>query len=72
MPLCPKRFFRKFSKNSDNFVDTDRTSEKFFVGSSNSKKAKMTVCMSGESPIRSKLLVLTPPRLQHEDLQVLL
>jgi hypothetical protein len=38
-------FFRNFSKNSDNFVETDHTREKFFDGNSNSKKAKMTVCM---------------------------
>jgi hypothetical protein len=38
-------FFQNFSKNSDNFVETDRTSEKFFDANSNSKKAKMTVCL---------------------------
>jgi hypothetical protein len=39
-------FFRIFfKKNSDNFVETDRTSEKFFDGSSNSRRAKMTACV---------------------------
>jgi hypothetical protein len=45
MPSCPQHFFRIFSTNSDNFVETDRTSEKFFYGNSNSRKVKMTVCM---------------------------
>jgi hypothetical protein len=43
--LVPSTFFRIFSKNSDNFVEIDRTSEKFFDGNSNSRKVKMTVCM---------------------------
>ena len=44
---CPRvlSIFSKFFKNSDNFVETDRTSEKFFGGNSNSGKVKMTVCM---------------------------
>jgi hypothetical protein len=42
---CPQCFFVFFSKISDNFVETDRTSERFFDGNSNSRKAKMTVCM---------------------------
>jgi hypothetical protein len=46
MPSCPQRFFKFFQKNSDNFVENDRTSEKFFDGSSNSGKVKMTVCMT--------------------------
>jgi hypothetical protein len=45
MPSCPQRFFEFFQKNSDNFIETNRTSEKFFDGNSNSKKSKMTVCM---------------------------
>jgi hypothetical protein len=44
MPSCPQRFF-DFFRNSDNLVETDRTSEKFFDGNSNSRKAKMTACM---------------------------
>jgi hypothetical protein len=44
---CPRVLdvFSNFFKNSDNFVETDRTSEKFFDGNSNSRKAKMTICM---------------------------
>jgi hypothetical protein len=44
---CPRvlNIFLKFFKNFDNFVKTDHTSEKFFDGNSNSRKAKMTVCM---------------------------
>jgi hypothetical protein len=44
---CPRviNVFSKFFKNSDNFVETDRTSEKFFYGSLNSRKVTMTVCM---------------------------
>jgi hypothetical protein len=45
MPSCPQRFFRNFSKNSDNFVETNCTSEKFFDGNSNSRKVKVIVCM---------------------------
>jgi hypothetical protein len=41
----PPHFFKVFSKNSDNFVETDRTSEKVFNGNSNSQKVKMTTCM---------------------------
>jgi hypothetical protein len=46
-PQCPRvlNISQKFSKKSDNFVETDRASEKFFDGNSNSGKAKMTVCM---------------------------
>jgi hypothetical protein len=45
-PSCPQRFFEFFQKKiSYNFVETNRTSEKFFDGSSNSRKEKMTVCM---------------------------
>jgi hypothetical protein len=29
MPSCPQRFLKLFKKQSDNFVKTDRTSEKF-------------------------------------------
>jgi hypothetical protein len=45
MPLCPQRFFEIFQKHSDNFVETDRMSEKFIDGNSNSRRTKMTVCM---------------------------
>jgi hypothetical protein len=38
--LASSTFFSKFFKNSDNFVETDCTSEKFFDGSSNSKKGE--------------------------------
>jgi hypothetical protein len=38
-------FIQNVLKKSDNFVETDRTSEKFFDGNSNSRKAKMTVCV---------------------------
>jgi hypothetical protein len=40
MPSCLQRFFEFFSKTSDNFVETNRTSEKFFDGNSNSRKSK--------------------------------
>jgi hypothetical protein len=43
--LMPSTFFRNFSKNSDNFVETNRTRERFFDGNSNSRKVKMTACM---------------------------
>jgi hypothetical protein len=43
--LVPSTFFRNFSKSSDNFVETDHTSEKLFDGNSNTRKVKMTVCM---------------------------
>jgi hypothetical protein len=39
MPSCPQRF-SKFFKNSDNFVETNRTSKKFFDENSNSKKSE--------------------------------
>jgi hypothetical protein len=66
MPSCP-RFFRNFSKNSDNFVETDRTSEGFFDGNPNSRKVKddglrgMTSCYSFKAPSASA------PWLRHED-----
>jgi hypothetical protein len=31
MPSCPQHFFKIFQKKSDNFVETDPTSEKFFL-----------------------------------------
>jgi hypothetical protein len=71
MPSC-LLVFRNFSKNSDNFVETNRTSERFFDGNSNSLKVKMTACVRWRVAIRSKLQVLTPPRLRHEDLRILL
>jgi hypothetical protein len=43
--LMPSLFFDFFQKNSDNFVETDRTSESFFDGNSNSQKVKMTTCV---------------------------
>jgi hypothetical protein len=72
MPSCPLRFFKIFQKLSDNFVETNRTSERFFDGNSNSRKVKMTTCMGRRVAIRSKFLVLMHPQLQHEDLQVLI
>jgi hypothetical protein len=45
MPSCPQHFCRNFSKYSNNFVETDRTSKKFFDGNSNSRKAKMKACV---------------------------
>jgi hypothetical protein len=65
-------FFRNFSKNSENFVEANRTSERFLNGNLNLQKVKMTACAGWRVTIRSKLLVLTPPWLQHEDLRVLL
>jgi hypothetical protein len=72
MPSCPPHFFEIFQKNSDNFVETNRTSERFFDRNSNSRKVKMMACVRWRVAIHPKLLVLTPPRLQHEDLRVLL
>jgi hypothetical protein len=43
--LVSSTFFQNCFKNSDNLVETDRTSDKFFDGNSNSRKAKMTVCV---------------------------
>jgi hypothetical protein len=65
-------FFSKFFKNSDNFVETNRTSERFLNRNSNSRKVKMMACAGWRVAIRSKLLVPTPPLQRHEDLQVLL
>jgi hypothetical protein len=65
-------FLRNFSKNPDNCVESNRTSERFFDGRSISRKVKMTTCVERGVAARSKLLVLTPPRLQHEDLRALL
>jgi hypothetical protein len=70
MPSCLVVFFLNFFKNSDNFVETNRTSERFFKRKL--ELAKMTSCAGWRVAIRSKLLVLTPPRLRHEDLRVLL
>jgi hypothetical protein len=61
-------FLQFFSKNTDNCVETDRMSERFFDGNSISRKVKTTTCMGRGAAVRSKLLVLTPPRLRHEDL----
>jgi hypothetical protein len=47
-------------------------SDMFFDGSSILREVKMTACMERRAATRSKLLVLTPPRLQHEDLRALL
>jgi hypothetical protein len=44
MPNCVLIFYEIF-KNSDNFVETDRTSERFFDGNSISQKVKMTACV---------------------------
>jgi hypothetical protein len=39
-------FFTKiFQKNPDNYVETNRTSERFFDGNSISWKVKMTACV---------------------------
>jgi hypothetical protein len=54
-------FFQKFSKNSDNFVEIDRTSEKFFDGNSKSKKVKMTVCMRWRVTYSFKALSVNAP-----------
>jgi hypothetical protein len=63
-------FFQIFSKkNPDNCVETDRMIERFFDGNSISKKVKMTACVECRVATRSKFLVLTPHRLQHEDLR---
>jgi hypothetical protein len=62
-------FLRNLSKNSDNLIETNRTSERFFDGSSISRKVKTTACEGLGTTVRSKLLVLTPPRLWHEDLR---
>jgi hypothetical protein len=35
---CPPRFFEIFKKKTDNYVETDRTSERFFDGNSISRK----------------------------------
>jgi hypothetical protein len=43
MPSCPQHFFEIFQKNSDNFVETDPTSEKFFMETET--REKMTACM---------------------------
>jgi hypothetical protein len=37
--------FYEIFKNSDNFFETDRTSERFFDGNSISQKVKMTACV---------------------------
>jgi hypothetical protein len=71
MPSC-LLVFQKFSKNSDNFVETNRMSESFFDKNLDLRKVKMTACMRWRVAIYSKLLELTPPRLQHEDLRILL
>jgi hypothetical protein len=34
----PSSFFRNFQKKTDNYVETDRTSERFFDGNSISRK----------------------------------
>jgi hypothetical protein len=51
--LMPPHFFQKFSKKSDNLVETNRTSERFFDGNSNSRKVKMMVCVRWQVAIRS-------------------
>jgi hypothetical protein len=67
MPSC-LLVFSIFFKNSDNFIETNRTSERFFDGNSNSRKVKMTACVRWRVAIHPKLLVLTPSRLRHKDL----
>jgi hypothetical protein len=39
------RFLRIFSNNSDNYVETNCTSERFFDGSSISRRVKTTTCV---------------------------
>jgi hypothetical protein len=68
---CPPLFFTKFFKNPDNRVETDRTSESFFDGNSISQKVKTRACVGRGAAVRSKLLVLMPLRLRHEELQTL-
>jgi hypothetical protein len=67
---CPPPFLWNFLKNPDNLVETDRTSERFFDGNSISWKEKTTAYVGWGVAVCSKLLVLTPPRLRHEDLRL--
>jgi hypothetical protein len=70
--MIPSLLLQNFSKNPDNCVETDRTSERFFDGNSISQKVKMMDCVERRVVAHSKLLVLTPLWLQHEDLRALL
>jgi hypothetical protein len=71
MPSCLlvfSNFFKKFRQ-----LCRDQSHErKVFDGNSNSWKVKMTAYVRWRVAIHSKLQVLTPPRLWHEDLRILL
>jgi hypothetical protein len=41
----PSSFYDFFKKNPDNCIETNRTSERFFDGSSILRKVKMTACV---------------------------
>jgi hypothetical protein len=71
---CPRAssFFRFFSKKSDNFVETNRTRERFFKRKLELAKGKDDSLRGMASRYSLKLLVLTPLQLRHEDLRVLL
>jgi hypothetical protein len=62
MPCLVPSVFYDFSKNPDNCVENDRTSERFFG-------RKPDLARSKGATARSKLLVPTPPQLRYEDLR---
>jgi hypothetical protein len=65
---CPPSDFYDFS-NPDNYVETDRTSKRFFDGNSILREVRATACVGRDVAARSKLLAPTPPRLRCEDLR---
>jgi hypothetical protein len=62
-------FFCDFSKNYDNSVATDCTSERFFDGNSILREVRVMACVGRAVAARSKLLAPTPPRIRCEDLR---
>jgi hypothetical protein len=50
-------------KNPDIYVETDRTSERFFDGNSILREVRAMACVGRDVATRSKLLAPMPPRL---------
>jgi hypothetical protein len=67
---CPPYDFYDFSKKDpDNYVETDRTSERFFDENSILREVRATACVGRDIAARSKLLAPKPLRLWCEDLR---
>jgi hypothetical protein len=61
--------FYDFSKNPNNYVETDHTSERFLDGNSILREVRATACVGRDVAVSSNVLAPTPPWLRCEDLR---